>query len=394
MPVLAGVRERLAAERPLAGLTVAACLHVTTETACLVGALQAGGATVALAAANPLSTQDDVAAALAASGVAVHARRGVDRDTYYAHLAAALDAGPDLVLDDGCDLVTTLHTSRRHLLARVRAGVEDTTSGVVRLRQMSRDGALAFPVVAAPSSATAQLLEGRHGTGQSTVDALLRATHQLLAGRTVVVAGHGPVGRGIAERVAGLGALVVVAEVDPLRALEAALAGYRVLPMADALAEADVVVTATGNTGVLRAEHLPLLRDGVVLLNAGHFDVEIDVAALARESVRVHVGVRPGADEHVLADGRRVLLLAAGRVANLALAEGHPPAVMDMAFAEQALLLGWLAGHAGSLGVGVHPVPAELDGQVAALGLDALGVRLDTLTAEQERYLSSWEQGS
>ncbi|MBC7638179.1 MAG: adenosylhomocysteinase [Rhodoferax sp.] len=399
MPVLRIVAAQLAAEQSLRGLSIAACLHVTPETACLLEALQAGGASVSLASANPLSAQDDVAAALRTVGVAVHAQHGADRRTYYAHLSAALDdaaaaAGPLLVLDDGCDLVTTLHTTRRELLPRVRAGVEDTSSGVVRLRQMARDGTLAFPMIAATSSATARLLEARHGTGQSTLEAVLRATHLLLAGRTVVVAGYGACGRGIAERAAGLGAVVVVTEVDPLRALEATLRGFRVLPMARALREADVVITATGNVGVVRGEHLELLKDGAVLANAGHFDVEIDVKALAAASVATHLGVRPGADEHVLADGRRVLLLAAGRVVNLAVAEGHPPAVMDMAFAEQAMLLSWLATAAATLARGVHPVPATLDGRVAALGLAALGVEVDSLSEAQRGYLSSWQQGS
>ncbi|MGQ0625475.1 MAG: adenosylhomocysteinase [Sporichthyaceae bacterium] len=396
MPVLAQIGRRFAAEKPLAALSVAACLHVTAETANLLQVLQAGGATVALAASNPLSTSDEVAAALVTSGVAVFARRGVDRAGYYAHIAAALDAasdrgGPHLVLDDGCDLVTTLHTARTDLLGRVRGGCEGTTTGVIRLRQLAREGALRHPVVAVNDTGTRRMFDNRYGTGQSTIDAIMRATNVLLAGRTLVVAGFGPVGHGIAERARGMGAHVIVTEIAPARALVATMEGFTVLPMAEAAPRADILVTATGNRDVLRAEHLPLLRDGSVLANAGHFDVEIDVRALERGATARHV-VREQVEEFVQDDGRRLLLLGQGRVVNLAAAEGHPAAVMDMSFAGQALVLAWLAGTA--LDAGVYPVPADIDAEVAALKLASLGVRLDLASDAQRAYLSSWDQGS
>ena len=387
MPVLGLLRQRWAEQRPLAGRVVAACMHVTTETAALVRTLTVGGAEVHLAASNPLSTQDDVAAALVAQGVGVFARHGIDRAGYAAHLSAALDAGPDLVLDDGCDLVQLLHAEPARL-AGVRAGVEETTTGVLRLRQMSAEGALELPMVAVNDTAVQRLVANRHGTGQSTLDAVLRATGVLLAGSTVVVAGYGPCGRGIAERARGLGAHVVVTEVDAGRALEAVLDGHRVLPMEQAAVEAHVLITATGDRGVLRGEHLPLLRDGAVLANAGHFDVELDVPALEAAAVQVSRRVRPFVDSFELADGRRLLLLAEGRLANLAAAEGHPAAVMDVSFAVQALTLEWLVQT--DLEPGVHQVPATIDDEVARTKLAALGVRLDVLTGDQERYLSSW----
>ncbi|MGB8651270.1 MAG: adenosylhomocysteinase [Mycobacteriales bacterium] len=387
MPVLGLIRERFAADRPLTGLTVAACMHVTTETAALVRTLAAGGARLHLAASNPLSTQDDVAAALAAEGVGVFARHGVDRDGYVEHLRAVLRAAPQLVLDDGCDLVNLLHATPA-LLRGVRAGVEETTTGVLRLRQMAADKALALPMVAANDTAVQRLVANRHGTGQSTLDAVLRSTGMLLAGTTVVVAGYGPCGLGIADRARGLGAQVVVTEIDPARALEAVLDGHRVLPMAQAAPQGDVFVTATGNRDVLREEHFAVMKDGAVLVNAGHFDVEVDVAALAALSVEVHRRVRPHVDEHLMADGRRLLLVAEGRLANLAAAEGHPAAVMDVSFAVQALTLEWLTGQ--SLEPGVYQVPEQIDLEVARTRLAALGVVLDEVTPEQERYLSSW----
>ena len=387
MPVLGLLRERFARERPLAGQVVAACMHVTTETAALARALLAAGAELHLAASNPLSTQDDVAAALVDDGVAVHARHGVDRAGYAAHLAAVVAAGPTLVLDDGCDLVTVLH-SRPSLLRKVRAGCEQTSTGVLRLRQMQADGALRMPVVAVNDTPAQLLVANRHGTGQSAVDAVIRSTGVLLAGATVVVAGYGWCGSGIAARARGLGAHVVVTEVDPSRALEALLDGHRVLPMREAAALADVVITSTGNRDVVAAEHLPLLRDGVVLANAGHFDVEVDVAALEDQAVEVQRRVRPQVDAYLLADGRRVLLLAEGRLANLAAAEGHPASVMDVSFAVQALTLEWLVGE--RLAPGVHAVPPAIDEAVARTKLEAAGVELDALTPAQVTYLSSW----
>jgi adenosylhomocysteinase len=392
MPVLAQIGERFAATRPLAGLAVSACMHVTAETANLMRVLRAGGAEVALAASNPLSTQDDTAAALLADGVAVFARRGVDRDAYYAHITAALDAArPQLVLDDGCDLVTTLHTVRTDLIAGVRGGTEGTTTGVIRLRQRARDGRLRVPMVAVNDTGTRRMFDNRYGTGQSTLDAIMRVTNLLLAGRTLVVAGFGPCGQGVAERARGMGAHVLITEIDPARALEATMDGFSVVPMTEAAARGDVFVTATGNREVLRAEHFALMRDGAVLANAGHFDVEIGLGALAAGATRRVV--REQVEEFTQADGRRLLLLAQGRVVNLAAAEGHPAAVMDMSFAGQALTLAWLAAGA-DLASGVHAVPADIDAEVAALKLASLGVRLDVPSSEQLAYLSSWEQGS
>ncbi|MDX6218056.1 MAG: adenosylhomocysteinase [Frankiales bacterium] len=387
MPVLGLLRERFATELPLAGRTVAACMHVTPETAALVRVLTTGGAQVHLAASNPLSTQDDVAAALAAEGVGVFARHGVTRDEYVGHLRAVLSARPQLLLDDGCDLVDLLHATPA-LRKGVLAGVEETTTGVLRLRQMAADGALKLPMVAVNDTAVQRLVANRHGTGQSTVDAVLRATGALLAGTTVVIAGYGPCGVGIAERARGLGARVVVTEIDPGRALEAVLDGHEVTTMADAASRGDVFITATGNRDVLRAEHFAAMKDGAVLANAGHFDVEIDVRALVAGSIEVHRRVRPHVDEHLMNDGRRLLLVAEGRLVNLAAAEGHPASVMDVSFAVQALTLEWLTTRA--LQPGVHDVPAEIDAEVARTKLAALGVALESPTPEQQRYLSSW----
>ena len=389
MPVLGLLRERYRTARPLAGTRIAACMHVTAETAALARTLIAGGAELHLAASNPLSTQDDVAAALVEEGVWVHARHGVDRPGYLAHLEAALDAGPSLVLDDGCDLVGVLHTSRRHLLPQVRAGCEETTTGVLRLRQMAADGALALPMVAVNDTGMQRLVANRHGTGQSTLDAVMRATGTLLAGATVVVAGYGWCGSGIAARARGLGAHVVVTEVDPERALDAVLEGHRVLPMAEAARIGEVFITVTGNRDVLSAGHFAVMRDGAVLVNAGHFDVEVDVAGLESEAIDIRRRVRPHVDEYVLTDGRRLLLVAEGRLANLAAAEGHPAAVMDMSFAVQALTVEWLVET--TLEPGVHDVPADIDAEVARTKLAAMGVGLDVLTGAQLRYLSSWQ---
>ena len=391
MPVLRLISGRFAAARPFTGLTVAACLHVTAETAGLVNALRAGGARVFLAASNPLSTQDDVAAALATSGAAtVFARAGVDRLTYDEHIHRVIDAGPDLVVDDGGDLVNTLHAERPEQLAAVRGGCESTATGVVRLRRMADEGALAFPMVAADATTTRRMFDNTCGTGQSVIDGVLRATNTLLAGRVVVVAGYGASGRGIAEAARGLGAQVIVTEVDPVRALEAVLAGFRVLPMAEAAPEGELFITATGSRDVITGGHLPALRDGAILANAGHFDVEIDVRALAEAAVKVTRDVRPHTDEYLLADGRRLLLLAEGRVVNLVAAEGNPPQVMDVSFAGQALALGWLAAGETGLPPGVHAVPADIDDQIARLTLESAGARIDALTPAQQEYLNSW----
>ena len=389
MPVLRLITERYAGEQPFAGLTVAACLHVTAETAGLVGALRAGGARVFLAASNPLSTQDDVAAALADAGTFVFARAGVDAISYAAHIHRVLDPGPDLVVDDGGDLVDTL-AGRPDLVANVRGGCESTSTGVLRLRRMAAAGALAFPMVAADATTTKRMFDSTAGTGQSVLDGVLRATNILLAGRAVVVAGFGPCGQGIAARAHGLGAQVIVTEVDPVRALDAVLRGYRVLPMREAAGVGEVIITATGSRDVVAAEHLAVLRDGAILANAGHFDAEIDVPALDGTAVKVTRDVRPHADEYTLPDGRRVVLLAEGRVVNLVAAEGNPPQVMDVSFAGQALVLRWLARDHESLRAGVHDVPRAIDEEIAGLTLESSGARIDTLTDAQRDYLNSW----
>jgi len=394
MPVLRRIRERFTRERLLEGLRVAACLHVTTETANLVRTLAAGGAQVTLCASNPLSTQDDVAAALVVEyGIPTFAVRGEDRDTYYRHIQQVLDTRPHLTLDDGADLVTTLHRQRTDVLPGVRGGTEETTTGVIRLRAMARAGALRYPIVAVNDAKTKHWFDNRYGTGQSTVDGILRATNLLLAGRIVVVCGYGSCGRGVAARARGMGAHVLVTEVDPLAALEAVMDGFPVVPMAEAARRGDVFVTVTGNRHVIRREHFEVMRDGAVLANAGHFDVEIDLAALRQVSVGCR-RVREHVEEFTLPDGRRLYLLAEGRLVNLAAAEGHPAAVMDMSFANQALCVEWLARGAGELAPQVYPVPETIDRQVASLKLEAMGVRIDELTADQRRYLESWEEGT
>ncbi len=394
MPVLRSIRERFGRDRPLAGLRVGMCLHVTTETANLARTLVAGGAEVALCAANPLDTQDDVAAALVERhGVAVHATNGEDMATYYRHIEAVLDTRPQLTMDDGADLVSTIHASRTELLDGILGGTEETTSGVVRLRALEAAGQLGFPVVAVNEARTKRLFDNRYGTGQSALDGILRATNMLLAGRVVAVFGYGWCGQGIALRAKGAGAQVVVCEVDPVRALEAKLEGYEVLPGVAAAAQADVLITATGNRDVIGAAHYAVMRDGAVLCNAGHFDVECDLAAL-RELSRERRQVRPHVEQHVLADGRRVNLLAEGRVVNLAAAEGNPAAVMDMSFANQALSAEHLVKRAGTLARQVHAVPPAIDEEVARLTLAASGVEIDALTDGQRAYLTAWEQGT
>ncbi|MGH2740185.1 MAG: adenosylhomocysteinase [Actinomycetota bacterium] len=394
MRALGLIRERFEKERPLDGLRVGACLHVTTETANLVATLVAGGAEVGLCASNPLSTQDDVAAALAEDeGVSVFAIRGEDTETFYRHIADVLDLRPHFTMDDGADLVKTLHAERTGQLSEVRGGSEETTTGVIRLRAMAADGVLAYPIVAVNDAQTKHLFDNRFGTGQSTIDGIMRATNLLIAGRVVVVCGYGMCGRGVAMRASGFGASVVVTEVSPLAALEAAMEGYRVLPLREAARLGDVFVTVTGNTGVIREEHLAVMKDGAVLANAGHFDVEIDRTALERLASERR-RLRGVVDEYRMPDGRRISLLAEGRLVNLAAAEGHPAAVMDMSFANQALTLEWLAARAGELEPAVYPVPEEIDHEVAALKLRAMGIEIDELTADQEAYLRSWESGT
>ena len=395
MPVLRQIRERFAKERPFEGVTIAACMHVTTETANLMRTLRAGGAELALCASNPLSTQDDTAAALVAEyGVSVFARNAVDTAGYYAHIDAALDVRPDFVFDDGCDLVNTVHTSRQELLGTVKAGCEETTTGVIRLRAMAADGALRFPMVAVNDTDTKHMFDNRYGTGQSTVDAIFRATNTLLAGRTVVVAGYGYCGKGVASRAKGMGANVVVTEIDPTKALDATMEGFRVMPMLDAARVGDVFVTVTGNRDVLRAEHFGVMKDGAIVCNSGHFDIEIDVAWLEANAVAKNAKVRHQTDEYVLADGRRVVLLAEGRLVNLGAAEGHPAAVMDMSFSDQALTAEWLACSAGTLAPGVHDVPVEIDKEVARLKLASMDIEIDALTPAQADYVNSWQHGS
>jgi adenosylhomocysteinase len=395
MPVLRQIRDRFADDQPLKGLRVGACMHVTAETANLMRTLVAGGAEVSLAASNPLSTQDDTAAALVAKfGVSVFAKARVSLPEYYGHIGAVLDRAPDLVLDDACDLVTTLHAERTDLLDRVRGGCEQTTTGLLRLRAMERAGALRIPMVAVNDSGTKQLFDNIYGTGQSVMDAIFRATNTLIAGRTVVVAGFGSCGGGVTSRAQGMGASVVITEVDPIRALDAAMSGYSVMPMSDAAKIGDIFITVTGNRDVITRQHFEAMKDGAILVNAGHFDVELDMDWLTANANSVHRNIRPNTDEYVLASGHRLVVLAEGRVANLAAAEGHPPAVMDMSFADQALTTAWLAERSGELPVGVHGVPDEVDNEVAALKLACLDIAIDTLTTDQERYLDSWEQGS
>jgi adenosylhomocysteinase len=393
MPVLRDIRARFEKERPLEGLKVAACLHVTTETANLMRTLKAGGASVVLCASNPLSTQDDTAAALVEHyGIDTFARRGVDTEGYYAHLEAALDTRPNITMDDGCDLVTLLHTKRRDQLAEVTAGTEETTTGVIRLRQMEREGALAYPIIAVNDTPTKHLFDNRYGTGQSTIDGILRATNLLLAGTTFVVAGFGYCGKGLAMRARGLGAKVTVTEVDPIRALEAAMEGFKVAPMAQAAREADVIVSVTGDRDVMRREHFEVMKDGVVIANSGHFDVEIDKAALADLASSV-LRVRENVEAFTLEDGRRINLVAEGRLVNLGAAEGHPAAVMDMSFADQSLSLEWLSRQQ-DLEVRVHDVPAEIDAEVAKVKLTTMDIEIDTLTDAQDSYLHSWTEGT
>ncbi len=394
MPVLRLIRERFEREKPLAGLRIGACLHVTTETANLMRTLAAGGASVALCASNPLSTQDDVAAALVAEyGIPTFARHGADRDTYYRHLAGVADTHPQITMDDGCDLVTLIHQERRDQLDEIFAGTEETTTGVIRLKAMAADGALGYPVVAVNEALTKHLFDNRYGTGQSTVDGVMRATNVLFAGRHVVVAGYGWCGKGIASRFRGMGAQVAVVEVDPVRAIEALMDGNLVMTIGDAAPWGDIFITATGDIHVIRAEHFKTMRDGALLANSGHFDVEIDIPALRELSGGRVREVRENVQEFDLGD-RKLNLLAEGRLVNLSAAEGHPAAVMDMSFANQALSAEYLKAHHAELSKAVYDVPVDIDQEVARLKLAAMDVVLDDLTDEQAKYLASWEHGT
>ena len=394
MPVLASIRRRFERERPLAGLRISACLHITAETANLLRTLQAGGAEVVCCASNPLSTQDEVAAALVAEyGIAAFCVRGEDADRYYEHVDAAVDHRPQIAMDDGADLLGVLHSRRREQLGDILGATEETTTGVIRLRALEADGKLAFPVIAVNEALTKHLFDNRYGTGQSTIDAIMRATNLLLSGRRVVVCGYGWCGRGIAARARGMGALVAVTEVDPLRALEAAMDGFDVMPIAEAAEIGDVFVTATGDRDVITGAHLARMKDGAIVANAGHFNVEIELSALRSMAVRTRT-VRPNVEEYTFGDGRRLYLLAEGRLVNLAAAEGHPAAVMDMSFGNQALSVEYLVGNAATLDRRVYGVPEPIDREIARLKLETLGLRIDTLTEAQERYLSSWDQGT
>jgi adenosylhomocysteinase len=394
MPVLRIVREQFARDKPLAGLRLGACLHVTTETANLMIALKAAGASIALCASNPLSTQDDVAAALAGEyGIPTFAIKGEDEATYYRHIEAVLATRPNITMDDGCDLVNVLHTRHADQLPDVLGGTEETTTGVIRLRAMTRDGQLKFPIVAVNEALTKHMFDNRYGTGQSTLDGLIRATNVLLAGRTFVVAGYGWCGRGLASRAHGMGAHVVVTEVDPTRALEALMDGYRVMPLLEAVKEADIVLTVTGDVNVVDKQHFEVMKNGCIVANSGHFNDEINIPALAAMSRSKRVA-RQFVDEYEVNDGRRIYLLADGRLLNLAAAEGHPAAVMDMSFANQALSAVHIAQNHASLAPGVYDVPQDIDREVARLKLESLGVKIDELTEEQRKYLASWDMGT
>ncbi len=394
MPVLNLIRARFLEEQPLKGLKAAACLHVTSETANLMLTLKAGGADLALCASNPLSTNDAVAAALASGhGIKTYAIRGEDNETYYQHIEAALDHRPAMTMDDGADLVSVLHKSRQDQLKEVIAGMEETTTGVIRLKAMAARGVLRYPIIAVNEADTKHMFDNRYGTGQSTLDGIIRSTNVLLAGKTFVVAGYGWVGRGLASRAKGHGADVVVTEVDSVKALEAAMDGFRVMKMEDAAREGDIFVTVTGDVNVLDRKHFEVMKDGVILANSGHFNSEINLKALDELATGVRQ-VRPSVQEYRLGDGRRLHLLAEGRLINLAAAEGHPAAVMDMSFANQALCAEYMARNASTLEPQVYDVPDEIDKEVARLKLGAMGIGIDTLTEEQERYLSSWEEGT
>jgi adenosylhomocysteinase len=394
MPVLRLIRERFTKDQPLQGVRMAGCLHITTETANLAITLKAGGADLVLCASNPLSTQDDVAAALIKEyGIPTFAIKGEDEETYYRHINAALDHHPNMTMDDGCDLVSTLHTRRTELLPNVIGGMEETTTGVIRLKSMEKAGVLKFPVLAVNDSDTKHMFDNRYGTGQSSLDAIIRATNLLIAGRTVVVCGYGWCGRGVASRAHGMGANVIVTEVDPTRALEAVMDGYRVMPMLEAAAQGDIFITVTGDLHVMDRAHFERLKDGAVVANSGHFNDEINIPELESLSVKKR-RVRDFVDEYTYADGRRVHLLAEGRLVNLSAAEGHPASVMDMSFANQALGSEYMLSYAKQMEPRVYTLPQKLDKEIASLKLHAMGIRIDKLTPAQDAYLNSWESGT
>ncbi|MGO9622329.1 MAG: adenosylhomocysteinase [Desulfobaccales bacterium] len=394
MPVLTAIRERFVREQPLAGLRIAACLHVTTETGVLAATLKAGGATVHVCASNPLSTQDDVAAYLAKyEGIPTFAIKGEDGDTYYRHIHQALELKPQMTMDDGADLVFTVHTQRQELIPGIFGGTEETTTGVIRLKAMARDGVLQYPIIAVNDAMTKYLFDNRYGTGQSTLDGILRATNRLMAGSIFVVAGYGWCGRGLAMRARGLGARVIVTEVNPLKALEALMDGYEVRPMGQAAEVGDIFCTLTGDINVIREEHFLVMKDGAILSNSGHFNVEIDIAALARISTG-HRPIRESVEEYALKNGKLLYLLAEGRLVNLAAAEGHPSAVMDMSFANQALASEFISKNHQKFQKQVYPVPEEIDQEIARMKLAAMETEIDTLTPEQEKYLSSYDLGT
>ncbi len=394
MPVLRKIKDRFAKERPLKGLRVSACLHVTTETANLMKTLQAGGADIVLTASNPLSTQDEVAAALVSiDEIPTYAIKGEDNVTYYKHINAALDHKPQVTMDDGADLVSTMQKDRKDLLKDVLGGTEETTTGVIRLRAMATDGVLGYPIIAVNDALTKHLFDNRYGTGQSTIDGIVRATNILLAGKTMVVAGYGWCGRGLASRARGMGSNVIVTEIDPLKALEAVMDGYRVMPMEEAARIGDIFVTLTGDINVIDKHHFEAMKDGVIVANSGHFNVEINIPSLEKMAATKKL-VRPFVDEYTMKDGRRIHILGEGRLINLASAEGHPASVMDMSFANQALSLEYMVKNYKELEKKVYSVPEEIDKEIARLKLEAMGVKIDALTQEQVKYLSSWEEGT
>ncbi len=393
MPVIGLIRQRFAKEKPLKGVRISGCLHITSETGNLGLTLQAGGADLALCASNPLSTQDDVAAALVEFGIPTFAIKGEDGDTYYKHINAALEHKPNITIDDGADLVTTLHTKRKELLKNIIGGSEETTTGVIRLRSMYQAGQLKYPLIAVNDADTKHLFDNRYGTGQSTIDGITRATNILWAGKKVVVCGYGWTGRGVALRARGLGAHVIVIEVEPVRALEAVMEGYQVMPLLDAAKIGDIFITVTGDKNVIDEKHFQVMKDGAILANSGHFNAEINIPVLEKLSKSQRT-IRTYVDEYALKDGRCLYLLGEGRLINLAAAEGHPASVMDMSFANQALCMEYIVKNKGKLEVKVHPVPEEIDKEVARLKLKAMGVAIDTLTAAQRKYLTSWEEGT
>ena len=394
MPVLRLIRERFGKEKPLKGMKLSGCLHITTETANLAQTLATGGADLVLCASNPLSTQDDVAASLVVHDeIPVFAIKGEDNETYYQHIRAALETGPQVTIDDGADLVSTLHKERTDLIGDVIGGTEETTTGVVRLRAMARDGVLRYPIIAVNDALTKHFFDNRYGTGQSTIDGVLRATNILLAGKTFVVAGYGWCGRGIAMRARGMGASVVVTEVDPLKALEAVMDGFRVMTMLEAASIGDIFITATGDINVIDRHHFEVMKDGAILANSGHFNVEVNIPALKKMSAEVRQP-RPGVDQYIMGDGRKLSVLGEGRLVNLAMAEGHPASVMDMSFANQALGIEYLVARGSSLEKQVYPVPEDIDREIARLKLTAMGLEIDTLTPEQVEYLASSTEGT